>query len=89
MLLLLLLLLLRINIHIYNIRRLCKAVLRLGRKKLEVDVCLDRGVVGSYIELGTGKKVQGGGGVGRSRRGVGHHVFSPSDGVGHAILSLG
>ena len=62
MLLLLLLLLLRINIHIYNIRRLCKAVLRLGRKKLEVDVCLDRGVVGSYIELGTGQKVQGGGG---------------------------
>ena len=37
-------------------------------------------------DKGLVKKYRGGG---RSRRGVGHHVFSPSDGVGHAILSLG
>ena len=41
-------------------------------------ICASKGLVKKYR-----------GGVGRSRRGVGHHVFSPSDGVGHAILSLG
>ena len=33
-------------------------------------------------------KSTGGGGVGRSRRGVGHHLFSLSNGVDHAILNL-
>ena len=38
--------------------------------------------------LGTGKKVWGGGGrVGRSREGVGHELLSLVQGVGRAIFS--
>ena len=33
------------------------------------------------------KKYRGGGGVGRSREGVGHEVLSLVQGVGHAIFS--
>ena len=37
--------------------------------------------------LGTGKEVGGGGGVGRSKEGVGHEVLSLVQGVGRAIFS--
>ena len=52
-------------------------------------------VAGYYLSVrlfvlvkGPVNKYRGGGGVGRSREGVGHLVFSLPNGVGQAILSL-
>ena len=40
----------------------------------------------SLFSLGTNQKVGGGGGVGRSRRGVGRQIFDFAVGEGHVIL---
>ena len=53
-----------------------------------MDTDLARRKSGDFFSCkGQAKKYGGGGGMGRSREGVGHEVLSLVQGVGHAIFS--
>ena len=79
------------NTHVFlKVNRDLSIFLRvlLHLSEVSVDTDLARRKSGDFFSCkGQAKKYGGGGGMGRSREGVGHEVLSLVQGVGHAIFS--